>query len=92
MARRFAEQLSAVPGVTVHNDVVLNQVLVGFDGADAHAVVDAAQDEGTCWPSPTTWHGKRLMRISVSNWRTGPDDVDCSVAAIVRCYEKVRTG
>jgi len=30
----------------------------------------------------TTWHGRRLMRISVSNWRTTTDDVDRSVAVI----------
>ena len=30
LARRFAERLAAIDGVTVANDVVLNQVLVGF--------------------------------------------------------------
>ena len=32
----------------------------------------------------TTWHGRRHMRISVSNWSTTEDDVDRSVAAIRR--------
>ena len=32
----------------------------------------------------TTWRGRRLLRISVSNWATTPDDVDRSVAAILR--------
>jgi hypothetical protein len=31
----------------------------------------------------TTWAGMRLMRISVSNWRTTAADVDRAVAAIV---------
>jgi hypothetical protein len=31
----------------------------------------------------TTWHGQRLMRISVSSWRTAEADVDRSVRAIV---------
>jgi glutamate/tyrosine decarboxylase-like PLP-dependent enzyme len=91
MARRFAEQLGAAPGVSIHNEVVLNQVLAGFDGADAADVVAAVQNEGTCWPSGTTWRGRSLMRISVSNWQTGTDDVDRSVTAILRCYDKVRT-
>jgi hypothetical protein len=30
----------------------------------------------------TTWQGRRLMRISVSSWRTTEADVDRSVAAI----------
>jgi hypothetical protein len=32
----------------------------------------------------TTWHGDRLMRISVSNWTTTQEDVDRSVEAIRR--------
>jgi glutamate/tyrosine decarboxylase-like PLP-dependent enzyme len=92
MAQRFAERLAARSGVTIHNDVVLNQVLVGFDGVDARDVVATAQQEGTCWPSGTTWRGRDLMRISVSNWQTGTEDVDRSVAAILRCYDEVRAG
>jgi glutamate/tyrosine decarboxylase-like PLP-dependent enzyme len=83
LARRFADQLSAVDGVTVVNDVVLNQVLVQIgDDAETDRVVDAVQRSGECWMGATTWHGMRLMRISVSSWRTTNDDVDRSVAAI----------
>ena len=59
-------------GVEVLNEVVLNQVLVRFGDDDAvtDAVVAAVQAEGTCWMGPTTWHGRRAMRISVSNWAT----------------------
>lgn len=84
LARRFAEQLSAAGGVTVVNDVVLNQVLVHFGGdAATDRVVDAVQRSGECWMGATTWHGMRLMRISVSSWRTTEADVDRSVAAIL---------
>jgi glutamate/tyrosine decarboxylase-like PLP-dependent enzyme len=84
LARRFAEQLSQAPGVTVENDVVLNQVLVGFGGeAETDRVVEAVQGSGECWMGATTWHGMRLMRISVSSWRTTEADVDRSVAAIL---------
>jgi len=83
LARRFADQLAAMDGVIVANDVVLNQVLVGFgDDARTDAVVAAVQRSGECWMGATTWHGRRLMRISVSSWRTTEDDVDRSVAAI----------
>jgi glutamate/tyrosine decarboxylase-like PLP-dependent enzyme len=85
-ARRFAEVLSADPRVEVLNDVVLNQVLVRFGGDDVatDAVVEAVQAEGTCWMSPTTWRGRRAMRISVSNWATTIDDVDRACEAILR--------
>ena len=83
LARRFAEALSAMEAVTVVNDVVLNQVLVRF-GTDEETdrVIGAVQRSGECWMGGTTWHGMRLMRISVSNWLTTPADVDRSVAAI----------
>ncbi|NMO52424.1 aspartate aminotransferase family protein [Actinoplanes sp. TBRC 11911] len=85
LARRFAERLAAADGVRVLNDVPLNQVLVGFPGRDdAPAIIERVQAEGTCWPSGTTWQGEQAMRISVTNWSTDEDDVDRSVAAILR--------
>ncbi|MFF0345211.1 pyridoxal phosphate-dependent decarboxylase family protein [Kribbella sp. NPDC004875] len=88
MAIRFADVLRAA-GVEVLNDVVLNQVLVRFgeDDAVTRRVVTAVQDEGTCWMSGTTWQGKAAMRISVTNWTTGPDDIDRSAAAVLKCWK-----
>ncbi|MGC3862936.1 pyridoxal phosphate-dependent decarboxylase family protein [Micromonospora chersina] len=84
LARRFAEGLAAA-GFEVANDVVLNQVLVGFgDDARTDRVVAAVQADGTCWAGGTTWRGRRLMRLSVSNATTTEADVDRSVAAIIR--------
>ncbi|MFI2712202.1 pyridoxal phosphate-dependent decarboxylase family protein [Micromonospora sp. NPDC018662] len=84
LARRFAEGLTAA-GFEVVNDVVLNQVLVGFgDDTRTDRVVAAVQADGTCWVGGTTWRGRRLMRISVSNATTTAADVDRSVAAITR--------
>ena len=83
LARRFADALSA-GGAQVVNDVVLNQVLVSFgDNARTDRVITAVQSEGTCWLGGTTWRGRRLMRISVSNWSTTEADVDRSVEAIL---------
>lgn len=90
MAARFAEQLATVPGISLRGEVVLNQVLVSFDGVEAPEVVAAVQREGTCWMSGTVWRGEALMRISVSNWQTDVDDVDRSVRAIVACYRELR--
>jgi glutamate/tyrosine decarboxylase-like PLP-dependent enzyme len=89
LARRFADGLRA-GGADVANDVVLNQVLVGF-GSDERTdrVIEAVQRDGTCWMGGTTWHGRRLMRISVSNWTTTEADVDRSVAAVLRLAAEV---
>lgn len=84
LARRFADSL-ADTGAEVVNDVVLNQVLVSFgDDERTDRVVDAVQADGTCWLGATTWHGRRLMRVSVSNHSTREPDIDMSVAAIAR--------
>ncbi len=92
IARRMADGLRGAEGVTILNDVVLNQVLVRFEpagGGDAdgftRAVIAAVQADGTCWLGGTTWHGTAAMRISVSNWSTTEADADMSVAAILRC-------
>jgi glutamate/tyrosine decarboxylase-like PLP-dependent enzyme len=85
-ARLMAEELARDSGVTVLNDVVLNQVLVRFTRNGANVtddVMDAVQREGTCWMSGTEWDGEPAMRISVSNWRTTEDDIRRSAAAIL---------
>jgi glutamate/tyrosine decarboxylase-like PLP-dependent enzyme len=85
LARRFADRLGAAEGVTVLNDVVLNQVLVRFGDDDARTrrIVERVRDEGTCFLTGTTWHGRAAMRVSVTNWSTDEADVDRSVAAIL---------
>jgi glutamate/tyrosine decarboxylase-like PLP-dependent enzyme len=90
LAERFGEQLAALDGVEIGNEIVLNQVLVSF-GSDERtdALIDAVQRDGTCWMGGTTWHGRRYMRISVSNWSTTEDDVDRSVAAISRLLSEL---
>lgn len=87
LARRFAEQLGAIDGVEIGNDVVLNQVLVSFgSNGRTDEVIEAIQDDGTAWMGGTTWGGRRYMRISVSNWSTTERDVDATVDAIRRQF------
>jgi glutamate/tyrosine decarboxylase-like PLP-dependent enzyme len=90
MAVRFADALRD-GGADVLNDVVLNQVLVRFGDDDAvtRRVVRDVQDEGTCWMSGTTWQGRAAMRISVTNWTTGPDDIDRSAETVLRTFRKL---
>jgi glutamate/tyrosine decarboxylase-like PLP-dependent enzyme len=96
LATRMAARLAAHADVRILNDVVLNQVLVQFrrapdDDAAAAAltrdVISRVQADGTCWAGGTTWHGQVAMRVSVSNWSTGPDDIDRSAAAILEALD-----
>ena len=44
-------------------------------------VIAAINATGEAFFTGTTWRGMRCMRVSVSNWRTTPHDVDRAVAA-----------
>ena len=84
-AARFAEELSAA-GYEILNDVQLNQVLVSFgDDEKTRKVIQAVQQDGTCWCGGTVWHGRAAMRISVSSWATSEVNVVQSLQAMLRC-------
>jgi glutamate/tyrosine decarboxylase-like PLP-dependent enzyme len=83
-ARRFAEGLRD-GGCEVLNEVVLNQVLVSFgEPEETRRVIAGIQNDGTCWCSGTEWQGRVAMRISVSSWATTDEDVEKSLAAMLR--------
>ena len=89
-ARRFAEALSNA-GHRVLNDVVLNQVLVSFGSAETTLrVIEAIQEDGTCWAGSTVWQGSTAMRISVCSAATTDADVERSAAAMIAAAK--RTG
>lgn len=91
-AKLFADHLRTA-GFTVLNDVVLNQVLVSFGSPEeTRAVIAQIQADGTCWCGGTQWQGHTAMRISVSSWATTDDDVERSVAAMVRIATAVKAG
>ncbi|MCU1676684.1 MAG: aspartate aminotransferase family protein [Frankiales bacterium] len=94
-ARLFASLLGPAEGVRICNDVHLNQVTVRFGDGETgdeqtEEVVRRVQAGGTCWVGPSTWRGRRVMRISVVNWSTDTDDVERSAAAILTCWAAVR--
>ena len=74
----------------MHNDVVLNQLLVSLgDPGRPTTIIAEVQRDGTCWVGGTTWRGQRLIRISVSNATTTEDDIDLSADAILRAAASV---
>ncbi len=83
-AQRFARELEAA-GFEIHNEVVLNQVLVSFGDPDTtRRTITAIQAEGSLWCGPTVWQGRTAARISVSSWATTDEDVTHSLRAIRR--------
>jgi Glutamate decarboxylase and related PLP-dependent proteins len=88
-ATRFAAGLRDA-GYEILADVVLNQVLVSFgDDETTRRVIAGIQSDGTCWCGGTVWQGRTAMRISVSSWATSDEDVELSLAAMIRVASEV---
>lgn len=88
-ASALAEGLEGL-GYEVLNDVVLNQVVARIGTADQHAaIVQAVQESGDCWFGQTTWRGHNAIRLSVSSWLTGEDDVRRTLTSIQEATDKV---
>ena len=84
-ARQFAEGLAKIPGATVLNDVVYTQVCVAFeDDARTRAIGQGLMDDGTAWITGSTWRDRAVLRVSVSNWSTSPEDVAAALDAVRR--------
>lgn len=94
-AARLAGELGRLDGAELVAPASLNQALVGFidpmPGAVAadhdrftEAVIAAINQEGTAFFSAATWQGRRVMRISVVNWRTSDRDIALTIAAASR--------
>jgi len=88
-ATRFAAGLREA-GYEVLNEVKLNQVLVRFgDDARTRKVIEGIQADRTCWCGGTVWQGRAAMRISVSSWATTEEDVERSLAAMIKVARSV---
>lgn len=89
-ARDIGAGIGEIPGATVLNDVVFSQVSVAFESDERTlAVFGRILDEGTIMPSISVWHDRAVIRFSVSNWQTGPDEVAATIAAVDRAAASV---
>jgi glutamate/tyrosine decarboxylase-like PLP-dependent enzyme len=78
-------------GLTILNDVVLNQVLARLvDGPTTEALIAEIQSDGRIWCGPTQWDGATAMRISVSSWKTGAADAAFAADVILDCADRIR--
>jgi glutamate/tyrosine decarboxylase-like PLP-dependent enzyme len=89
-ASRFAAAITELDGVELLNEVVLNQVLFRFDSDErTDEVLRRVQESGRVWMSGTTWDGRKAIRVSVSNWQTGNEEIDLAVDAFSQAYGQV---
>ena len=82
-ATAFADGILDIEGAEVLNDVVFTQVCATFgDDTRTRDVVHRMLDDGTAWTSGSVWHGRAVLRISVSNWSTTDADIERTLAAL----------
>lgn len=82
-AADLARRLHAA-GITVHNDVTLNQILVSLEtDPQTEAWIREVQDSGLIWCGGSEWRGTVVMRISVASWATTTEDIDIAAQTLV---------
>jgi glutamate/tyrosine decarboxylase-like PLP-dependent enzyme len=96
-ARCFTHALSGHAELRVLNEVCFNQVVVRADapsGVEPAAwttrVVRALQSEGTCYATPSNWHGQPVIRFSFCNASTTDQDARAMADSLVRAVESER--
>ncbi|MDX1479991.1 MAG: aminotransferase class V-fold PLP-dependent enzyme [Saprospiraceae bacterium] len=89
-ALQFAEEIRAIDGFAVVNEVVFNQVLVQCaDDELTDRVIARIQELRTCWVGGSEWFGRRVIRVSICAWTTTPEDITRSVASFAQAIEDV---
>jgi glutamate/tyrosine decarboxylase-like PLP-dependent enzyme len=89
-ARSLADGVRGLGG-EVLNDVVFTQVCTAWgDDHMTAAVEEHLMAEGVAWMTGSTWRGRKVLRIAVSNQATTEDDVHQSIAALGRAYAAAR--
>ena len=84
-AQALAAGIAEIDGADVLNDVDYTQVCVAFgDDVTTRAVTERLIADGLVWMSGSKWHGRDVLRISVSNWSTDDEDVRWSLDAVRR--------
>jgi glutamate/tyrosine decarboxylase-like PLP-dependent enzyme len=88
-ARELSRCLQPEGFVVVH-DVVFNQVCVRLaTDEQTLGALELVQRGGVLWCGGGHWQGRRVIRLSVSSWRTTRDDVRLVVDELRRAKERV---
>jgi glutamate/tyrosine decarboxylase-like PLP-dependent enzyme len=95
-AHALVTQIGALPGAQVVWEPRINQGLVRFlspipnateedHDAQTNTITAAIAASGEALFTPTTWRGRRAMRVSVCNWQTSAEDV----SQVVKCVARI---
>lgn len=88
-ASQFAAEIKQIPGFTVLNDVVFNQVVVCCATDElTEQTLKNIQEHRECWVGGSAWAGRRVIRVSICSWATTAADITRSVASFVKALEE----
>ena len=91
LAVYLAERLAAEPGITIMNDVVLNQVAIACETDDLTTKVLARiQERARVYPSHGVWQNRQIIRVSIINHATTNADIDLLIGEIVDAHRAER--
>lgn len=98
VAQAMAAKLASVPGITVPNNVVLNQFMVRFAAGLADEVADRLTEEtirriqrdGVCFAGGAKWRGQQVMRVSVIGLETDMAEGLRSAEAMIAAFHAAR--
>jgi glutamate/tyrosine decarboxylase-like PLP-dependent enzyme len=89
-AQQFAQLLDKSAGFEVLNDIVFNQVLVRCETDElTDMTIAKIQEMRECWVGGSTWHGNKVIRISVCSWATTEEDINRSVSSFKKALAEV---
>jgi glutamate/tyrosine decarboxylase-like PLP-dependent enzyme len=98
LAQHLATTFAGEPGITVMNEVALNQLAMVFEDPASETNADTLTDrvvaeiqrENTSFVEQAVWKGRRILRVSIISADTRRDHVDRLAASIVRAWRRVQ--
>jgi glutamate/tyrosine decarboxylase-like PLP-dependent enzyme len=98
LARYLATTLAGEPGITVMNEVALNQLAIVFEDPTSTTDADTLtgrvaaeiRRENTSFVEQAEWKGRRILRVSIISADTRQEHVDRLAASIIRAWRHVR--
>lgn len=94
VAAALGQALAETAGIEVVAPVELNQLIVRFGDSDEATLATVAelQRSGRIFAGPARWRGQWVMRLSVTNFGTGMNEVPAVREAITGAWQAVQEG
>ncbi|WP_380168233.1 pyridoxal phosphate-dependent decarboxylase family protein [Jannaschia sp. R86511] len=90
-ALAMADGLAGIDGLEVVNQVWSTQVCARMaTDEQTRALVDVVLADGRTWISGSRWHDRAVIRVSMSNWMTGPGDLEAALDVVRGAVTAVR--